>query len=173
MHFDFLQSVFAETASVHFDFSQSAFVETASVHFSLVHAVFSQFEFFSHAVVETGCVLQGVLPQAATFASARSCGSTSRSRTGRFRAIERGSTSRSSTSTTERSHLRGTESQMAGPSRERSEPVPEADELEQAAPVHDEGEEPEPPPELPDDAPEGDALEQATPVPDDDEDAPR
>ena len=50
---------------------------------------------------------------------------------------------------------------MAGPSRERSEPVPEADELEQAAPVHDEGEEPEPPPELPDDAPEGDALEQA------------
>jgi hypothetical protein len=62
---------------------------------------------------------------------------------------------------------------MAGPNRERSEPVPEADELEQAAPVHDEGEEPEPPPELPDDAPEGDALEQATPVPDDDEDAPR
>ncbi len=62
---------------------------------------------------------------------------------------------------------------MAGPSRERSEPVPEADELEQAVPAHDEDEELEPPPEMPDDAAEGDALEQATPVPDDDEDAPR
>ncbi|HJR96885.1 MAG TPA: hypothetical protein VJ979_03160 [Actinomycetota bacterium] len=63
---------------------------------------------------------------------------------------------------------------MEDPNRERSEPVPEADELEQAAPVDDGADGPEQPREMPDDAAEGDALEQATPVPgSEDDDAPR
>jgi hypothetical protein len=56
---------------------------------------------------------------------------------------------------------------------ESGEPIPEADALEQAAPV-----EPEPPEDeeidlsegVPDDAAEADALEQATPVPGQEED---
>ena len=63
---------------------------------------------------------------------------------------------------------------MTDPNRERSEPVPEADELEQAAPVDERAEELERPREVPDDAAEGDALEQATPVPgSEDDDVPR
>jgi hypothetical protein len=63
---------------------------------------------------------------------------------------------------------------MEDPKRERSEPVPEADELEQVAPVDDGADGSERPGEIPDDAAEGDALEQATPVPgSEDDDAPR
>ena len=52
--------------------------------------------------------------------------------------------------------------------RDASESVPEADALEQAVPVVEDGtgEEADPfPDHLPEDAPEADALEQATPVP--------
>ncbi|HWC69866.1 MAG TPA: hypothetical protein VG993_01760 [Actinomycetota bacterium] len=64
---------------------------------------------------------------------------------------------------------------MRDPNRDRSEPIPEADALEQELPVEDDPEhEAELPDEVPDDAAEGDALEQATPVPgSEDEDTPR
>jgi hypothetical protein len=61
---------------------------------------------------------------------------------------------------------------------ETTEPIPEADALEQAAPVDGTDEDAIPLDEMfdevPDEAPEADALEQATPVPGQDEDdAPR
>lgn len=56
---------------------------------------------------------------------------------------------------------------------EHGDPIPEADALEQAAPVEHEpreGEEIDLPEGVPDDATEADALEQATPVPGQEED---
>jgi hypothetical protein len=62
---------------------------------------------------------------------------------------------------------------MRDSNRDRSEPVPEADALEQATSVDDDDEERELPHGMPDDAAEGDALEQATTVPGSDDDTPR
>ena len=60
------------------------------------------------------------------------------------------------------------------PNDETTEPVPEADAIEQATPADDRSDDLEAPEELPDDASEADAIEQATPVTDlDDDDAPR
>jgi hypothetical protein len=61
-----------------------------------------------------------------------------------------------------------------GPNDETTEPVPEADAIEQATPADARSDDLEIPEELPDDAPEADAIEQAMPVTDlDDDDAPR
>lgn len=59
-------------------------------------------------------------------------------------------------------------------SDDTTDPVPEADAIEQAMPADDRSDDLEAPEALPDDAPEADAIEQATPVTDlDDDDAPR